>query len=143
MGTTFREELGKEIRPEFIPSEFSISLFTPYPLTIITEIIGGSYVGYQEYVPFAFDLDYLCRGCNEEEEKEDAVILLLKENGETVPVEATTEEGEVESVEAVVSDDNVNPTSAAIAVEETQEKEEDLSSIEDQGGSCGVNGSTD
>jgi hypothetical protein len=72
-------------------------------------------VGYQEYVPFAFDLDYLCRGCGEEGEDkhEDTVLLLLTEKGEEELKEVKL------SVEEKELGDNASAESLEAAAEST------------------------
>eukprot|EP01034_Spumella_vulgaris_P029848 gene29847-36968_t len=97
MGSAFQEELAKEIRPENIP-----------------KIIGGPYVGYQEYIPFAFDLDYLCRGCGEVAVTEVEEKALDGAEGvvEAVPIEGSGG-GATESVKSVeVVEGEATPTTS-------------------------------
>lgn len=67
MGTTFMDEIEKEIPRENIPGMCNYSCCVvschqfkfdviDFPLALI----GGPYIGYQKYVPYGFDKTYLC-----------------------------------------------------------------------------------
>ena len=61
LGTSFKDELSKELSPASTPSKCNDHTYLNITNRLfMTALIGGPYIGYSKYVPYPFNKDYLC-----------------------------------------------------------------------------------
>ncbi len=61
LGTSFKDELSKELSPANTPCKCNGHIYLNIAKRLfMTALIGGPYIGYSKYVPYPFNKDYLC-----------------------------------------------------------------------------------